>query len=98
VAPEGESDTSAVPVRVNPRATSWLATAGSGDVLAGVIGALLASGLEALDAASTGAWLHAAAAELASQGGPVRARDVAALLPDVVASLLEPVAEGDSSL
>lgn len=40
----------------------WLATAGSGDVLAGLITGLLARGLKALDAAATGAWLHAAAA------------------------------------
>ncbi|AUH34003.1 NAD(P)H-hydrate dehydratase [Paracoccus tegillarcae] len=40
----------------------WLATAGSGDVLAGLITGLLARGLPPLDAAATGAWLHAAAA------------------------------------
>ncbi|MFV0302521.1 MAG: NAD(P)H-hydrate dehydratase, partial [Paracoccus sp. (in: a-proteobacteria)] len=40
----------------------WLATAGSGDVLAGFITGLLARGLPPLQAAATGAWLHAAAA------------------------------------
>ncbi|MCQ0971218.1 NAD(P)H-hydrate dehydratase [Paracoccus sp. TK19116] len=40
----------------------WLAAAGSGDVLAGIITGLLARGLPPLDAAATGAWLHAAAA------------------------------------
>ncbi|WP_299845588.1 NAD(P)H-hydrate dehydratase [uncultured Paracoccus sp.] len=45
-----------------PDAVPWLATAGSGDVLAGIITGLLARGLPPLDAAATGAWLHAAAA------------------------------------
>lgn len=43
---------------VNTHATPFLATAGSGDVLAGVIGGLLAQGLEPFDAACAGAWLH----------------------------------------
>jgi NAD(P)H-hydrate epimerase len=51
-------------VVVNPTGTPLLATAGSGDVLAGVIGALLAGGLSARDAALAGAFLHGAAAEL----------------------------------
>jgi NAD(P)H-hydrate epimerase len=51
-------------VIVNPTGTPLLATAGSGDVLAGVIGALLAGGLSARDAALAGAFLHGAAAEL----------------------------------
>ncbi|HEY9351922.1 MAG TPA: bifunctional ADP-dependent NAD(P)H-hydrate dehydratase/NAD(P)H-hydrate epimerase, partial [Nocardioides sp.] len=52
------------PVRVNTTGTSWLATAGSGDVLGGLIGSLLAAGLAPIDAASAGAWLHGAAATL----------------------------------
>jgi hydroxyethylthiazole kinase-like uncharacterized protein yjeF len=48
---------------VNPTGTPLLATAGSGDVLAGVIGALLAAGLDARAAALAGAFLHGAAAE-----------------------------------
>jgi ADP-dependent NAD(P)H-hydrate dehydratase / NAD(P)H-hydrate epimerase len=48
---------------VNPAATSALATAGSGDVLTGVVGALLARGLEALTAAQVGVYLHGAAGE-----------------------------------
>jgi hydroxyethylthiazole kinase-like uncharacterized protein yjeF len=48
---------------VNPTGTPLLATAGSGDVLAGLIGALLAGGLAAAHAALAGAWVHGAAAE-----------------------------------
>lgn len=54
--PDGE-------VIVNPTGTPLLATAGSGDVLAGVIGALLAGGLSARDAALAGVYLHGAAAQ-----------------------------------
>ncbi|MCK1795477.1 NAD(P)H-hydrate dehydratase [Streptomyces sp. XM4193] len=67
------------PVRVNPTGTGWLATAGSGDVLAGLAGSLLAAGLDALDAASVGAYLHGLAARLAPQ--PCTAVEVAAALP-----------------
>jgi hydroxyethylthiazole kinase-like uncharacterized protein yjeF len=66
------------PVRVNPTGTSWLATAGSGDVLSGLAGSLLAAGLRALDAASCAAYLHGLAARRASEGGaPVTATEVA---------------------
>ncbi|MEU6138365.1 bifunctional ADP-dependent NAD(P)H-hydrate dehydratase/NAD(P)H-hydrate epimerase [Nocardioides sp. NPDC047086] len=75
------------PVRVNTTGTSWLATAGSGDVLGGLIGSLLAAGLDPIDAASAGAWLHGAAATLASAGGPVTASGVAAAIPAVIRSL-----------
>ena len=50
------------PVLVNATGTSWLATAGSGDVLSGLIGALLAQGLAPPDAAAAGAYLHGLAA------------------------------------
>ena len=49
-------------------APPWLATAGSGDVLSGVIAGLLAQGLPAWDAAAAGAWLHGHAAQLAGEG------------------------------
>jgi hydroxyethylthiazole kinase-like uncharacterized protein yjeF len=75
-------------VRVNTTGTEWLATAGAGDVLGGVIGALLAAGLTPYDAASVGAWLHGAAATLASDGGPLVAGEVAWALTDVVRQVL----------
>ncbi len=50
-------------VVVNPTGTPLLATAGAGDVLTGVIGALLAGGLAPREAAMAGAYLHGAAAE-----------------------------------
>ncbi|MER5748083.1 MULTISPECIES: NAD(P)H-hydrate dehydratase [unclassified Streptomyces] len=69
------------PVRVNPTGTSWLATAGSGDVLSGLTGSLLAAGLGPRDAASVAAHLHGLAARHASDGGPVAAQDVAEAIP-----------------
>ncbi|GHH41275.1 NAD(P)H-hydrate dehydratase [Streptomyces candidus] len=65
------------PVRVNPTGTGWLATAGSGDVLSGLVGSLLAAGLAAVDAASVGAYLHGLAGRSAARGAPVGAGDVA---------------------
>ncbi|MDW4904915.1 NAD(P)H-hydrate dehydratase [Streptomyces sp. ADMS] len=64
-------------VRVNATGTGWLATAGSGDVLSGLCGSLLAAGLSALDAGSVGAYLHGLAGRLAAEGAPVGAQDVA---------------------
>jgi hydroxyethylthiazole kinase-like uncharacterized protein yjeF len=64
-------------VRVNPTGTGWLATAGSGDVLSGLGGSLLAAGLSALDAGSVAAYLHGLAGRFASDGAPVGAHDVA---------------------
>jgi hydroxyethylthiazole kinase-like uncharacterized protein yjeF len=74
-------------VRANLTGTPWLATAGAGDVLGGVIGALLAGGLTPYDAASAGAWLHGAAATLAAHDGPIVAGDVARAVPAVVDTL-----------
>ncbi|WP_431996948.1 NAD(P)H-hydrate dehydratase [Streptomyces fungicidicus] len=64
-------------VRVNPTGTSWLATAGSGDVLSGLAGSLLAAGLPAVDAASAAAYLHGLAGRFAADGAPAGAHDVA---------------------
>ncbi|MET0998022.1 MAG: NAD(P)H-hydrate dehydratase [Marmoricola sp.] len=74
-------------VRVTTSGVPWLAVAGAGDVLAGVIGSLLAAGLDPWDAASVGSWLHGAAAALASGGGPMAAGDVADAVSEVVRDL-----------
>jgi hydroxyethylthiazole kinase-like uncharacterized protein yjeF len=59
------------PVYLNPAGQSWAATAGSGDVLSGMIGALLAAGLPAAEAAAAAAFVHAHAAALsAADPGP----------------------------
>ncbi|GHH78618.1 bifunctional NAD(P)H-hydrate repair enzyme [Streptomyces sulfonofaciens] len=72
------------PVRVNPTGTPWLATAGSGDVLSGLAGSLLAGGLDALDAASVAAYLHGLAGRVAAgEGAPVGASEVAATVARV---------------
>ena len=75
-------------VRVTTSGVPWLAVAGAGDVLAGIIGSLLAAGLDPWDAAAAGSWLHGAAAALAGGGGPLTAGSVADAVPAVVRSLL----------
>jgi hydroxyethylthiazole kinase-like uncharacterized protein yjeF len=75
-------------VRSQNDAPPWLATAGAGDVLAGVCGALLAAGLTPRDAGSLGALVHGVAADRANPGGPVRALAVAHGIPGAVAGLL----------
>jgi hydroxyethylthiazole kinase-like uncharacterized protein yjeF len=79
---------SGLAVRSQNDAPPWLATAGAGDVLAGVCGALLAAGLSPLDAGSLGALVHGVAADRANPGGPVRALAVAHGIPEAVAHLL----------
>ncbi|MDF5751478.1 NAD(P)H-hydrate dehydratase [Spongiactinospora sp. TRM90649] len=74
--------------RVNRTGTPWLATAGTGDVLSGIVGTLLAGGLSCFDAACCAAYLHGAAARLAADGAPLAAADVAAALPGVLRLLI----------
>jgi NAD(P)H-hydrate repair Nnr-like enzyme with NAD(P)H-hydrate dehydratase domain len=76
-------------VRSQADATPWLATAGAGDVLAGIAGALLAGGLDPLDAGSLAALVHGRAARAASRGGPITAGDVAESVPHAVRDLLD---------
>lgn len=80
------------PVYLNPAGQSWAATAGSGDVLSGVIGALLASGLPPVDAAAAAAFVHARAAGLSAldpgpRGAPTSASRILAHLRNSIASL-----------
>ncbi len=76
-------------VRLNPTGTPWLATAGTGDVLAGMVGAYLAAGLTPLDAASTAAFVHGLAGRIASDGAPCSSRDVIDAIPTAIQSLTE---------
>ncbi|MGC5583012.1 bifunctional ADP-dependent NAD(P)H-hydrate dehydratase/NAD(P)H-hydrate epimerase [Ornithinimicrobium sp. W1665] len=77
-----------IPVRSQADAPPWLATAGSGDVLAGLAGVLMAAGLTPLEAGPVAALVHGAAAHRANPGGPVRALAVARAIPGTVAALL----------
>jgi len=85
------------PVLVNPTGTPWLATAGSGDVLSGLTGALLAQGLAPAQAGLAGAYLHGLAGRLAAAGSaggadgpgqaPIGASDLVRALPAAFRSL-----------
>ncbi len=72
-------------VVVNTSGAPWLATAGSGDVLAGFIGGLLAQGMTAFEAACAGAWIHGRAGALFGPG--LIAEDLPDLAPGVLAAL-----------
>lgn len=76
-------------VLVENRAPNWLATAGTGDVLAGLLGVVLAAGVEPQTACALAAYVHGRAAHLANPGGPVRALDVASHLGRAVTELLD---------
>jgi hydroxyethylthiazole kinase-like uncharacterized protein yjeF len=71
--------------RVNPTGSPALATAGSGDVLSGLIGSLIAAGLAPADGAAVGAYLHGAAGVLAAARGPVTAPDLLPALATILA-------------
>jgi hydroxyethylthiazole kinase-like uncharacterized protein yjeF len=85
------------PLLVNPTGTGWLATAGTGDVLAGLAGALLAQGLEAAEAAAAAAYLHGISARYAAGGAaeppggeaPIGAGDVIGSLPAAIRAVHE---------
>ena len=68
-----------------PRAHPWLASAGTGDVLAGITAAMRARGLSAFEAACAAVWLHGRAAEIA--GPQLIADDLADAIPAAIASL-----------
>lgn len=72
---------------INDNGTPWLATAGSGDVLAGMIGGLIAQRMDSFDAARAAAWMHAEAAR--GFGPGLIAEDLPERLPAVLAALYD---------
>ena len=97
IAPPGDG-----PLLVNATGTGWLATAGTGDVLAGLAGALLAQGLTVTEAAATAAYLHGIAGRYAAAGAglrpdgeaPIGAADVIGALPAAIRGVSEARSQG----
>lgn len=79
-------------VRVNVHSGPWLATAGAGDVLAGMVGGLMAQGMSAFEAASAAAWMHGDAS--LRRGPGLIAGDLVDAIPDVLKSLYPSPAKG----
>jgi hydroxyethylthiazole kinase-like uncharacterized protein yjeF len=69
---------------VNVTGTPWLATAGTGDVLSGIAGSLLATGLSAVEAGAVAAHLHGRTGQLAAERGPLLAGDLVRRLPEAI--------------
>lgn len=69
---------------VNGTGTPWLATAGTGDVLSGIAGSLLATGLDAAQAGAVAAHLHGRTGQLAAERGPLLAGDLVRRLPEAI--------------
>jgi hydroxyethylthiazole kinase-like uncharacterized protein yjeF len=76
-------------VLVNSTGSAWLATAGSGDVLSGLTGALLAQGIPPAQAAAAAAYLHGIAGRLASRDAPIGASDLITALPAAIRTVTQ---------
>jgi hydroxyethylthiazole kinase-like uncharacterized protein yjeF len=76
-------------VHVNPTGTPVLATAGTGDVLAGIAGSLLAAGLPPHEAGAYASFVHGLAGRYAAETGPVSASTVAGAVRAAVHTVLE---------
>ena len=76
-----------------------MATAGTGDVLSGIIASMAAQGMDSFHAAAIGVWLHSAAGDLAAQRlgeASVMAMDLVHAIPDILNKYRNLVAEDES--